>query len=219
VNAVYFSVALPAQIPGSSQVWRYTPSTGNFAFVSQGGLDKNGANASNFSFAASKTNLLALDAGGNLWIGDDPSNTGGTGAGRLWTASAASLATLPAGSPIGGTNLQAIFNLLRGPWLMGFTQSEFDPTFNADGTFTATITATVGGAGVITVSGTWTLSPPIAPQPFANPQGQLTFIDSTGKVLFSANFLETNVDTLIAFMPWTTNLGTPISGALIKATP
>jgi hypothetical protein len=218
VDTVYFAVAGPAQLPGSNQVWRYRPSTGNFTFVSQGGLDKNIANASNFSFAADKTNLLTLDAGGNLWIGDDTSSTGVTGAGRLWTIDAASLATLPAGSPIGGTNLQVIFNVLRGPWLMGFTQSEFEPTFNADGTFTATIVSTVGG-GVSTVSGTWTLTPPVVPQPFGNPQGQLTFTDTNGVVLFSANFLETNVDTLVAFVPWTTNIGTPISGVLSKATP
>ncbi len=107
---------------------------------------------------------------------------------------------------------------LRGPWLMGFTQSEFEPTFNADGTFTATITSTVG-TGLPTVSGTWTLTPPIVPQPFANPQGQLTFTDSNGALLFSANFLQTNADTLIAFQPWTTSLGTPISGVLSKGTP
>lgn len=218
VNAVYFAVAGTPQIPGSSQIWRYTPSTALFAFVSQGGVDKNGKNASNFSFSASKTNLLALDAGGNLWIGDDTSNAGATDAGRLWTISTASLATLPAGSSIGGTNTQAIFNLLRGPWFMGFTQSEFEPTFNPDGTFTATVTSTTGG-GVTTVSGTWTLAPPLRPQPFANPQGQLTFINTNGVVLFSADFLETNADTLVAFMPWTTNLGTPISGVLSKATP
>jgi hypothetical protein len=215
---LYFSIAGPALMPGSSQVWRYSTVTGNFLFISQGGADIHGANASNFSFASSKTNLLALDDSGNLWIGDDTSGTGAVGAGRLWTISAATLAGLPAGSPTGGTNLQVIFNLLRGPWEMGFVGLGFEPTFNADGTFTATITSSTGG-GVTTVSGKWTLGPPISPQPFGNPQGQLTFTDSNGVVLFSANFLETNVDTLVAFMPWTTNLGTPISGVLIKATP
>lgn len=101
---------------------------------------------------------------------------------------------------------------------MGFTQSEFEPTFNADGTFTATITSTVGG-GVTTVSGTWTLTPPKVPQPIANPQGQLTFTDTNGVVLFSADFIELRVDTLVAMVPWTTNIGTPISGVLAKATP
>jgi len=218
VNEVYFAVAGTAQIPGSSQIWRYTPSSGLFAFVSQGGLDKNGLNASNFSFADAKTNLLTLDAGGNLWIGDDTSGTGATGAGRLWTIGAASLATLPAGGSIAGTNVQAIFNLLRGPWLMGFTQSEFEPTFNADGTLTATITSTAGG-GVTTVSGTWTLTPPIKPQPIGNAQAHLTLTDTNGVVLFSADFLELRVDQLVATFPWTTSLGTPISGVLSKATP
>ncbi len=218
VSAVYFAVSESSQTPGASQVWRYTPSNAFFTFVSSGGADRNGANASSFSFAAAKTNLLTLDAAGNLWIGDDPSNTGAAGAGRLWTINSGSLASLPLGSSIGGTNLPAILNVLRGPWFMGFTQSGFEPTFNADGTFTATITSTVG-PGVTTVSGTWTLTPPIVPQPFANPQGQLTFTDSNGVILFSANFLQTNVDTLVAFMPWTTSLGTPISGVLLKGTP
>jgi hypothetical protein len=213
VNAVYFAVAGSSS---ASQVWRYTPSNAFFTFVSSAGADKHGANPSSFNFAAGKTNLLTLDPAGNLWIGDDPSNTGATGAGRLWTIGAASLATLPAGSSTGGTNLQAILNVLRGPWLMGFTQSELEPTFNADGTFTATISSS---AGVTTVSGIWALTPPIVPQPFSNPQGQLTFTDSTGVVLFSANFLQTNLDTLVAFQPWTTSLGTPISGVLTKATP
>ena len=100
---------------------------------------------------------------------------------------------------------------------MGFTQSEFEPTFSADGSFTATITSTTG-AGVTTVSGTSMLASRSCHNP-SNPQGQLTFTDTNGVVLFSANFLETNADTLIAFMPWTTNLGTPISGVLSKGTP
>ncbi len=111
-NAVYFAVAGSSQIPG--QVWRYTPSNAFFTFVSSGGADRNGANASSFSFAAAKTNLLTLDAAGNLWIGDDPSNTGAAGAGRLWTINEGSLTSLPAGSSIGGTNLQAILN--APPW-------------------------------------------------------------------------------------------------------
>jgi hypothetical protein len=84
------------------------------------------------------------------WVGDDSSGTGATGAGRLWTIGAASLATLPGGSSIPGTNVQAIFNLLSGPWTMGFTQLGFEPTFNADGTLTATVTSTTGG-GVTTI--------------------------------------------------------------------
>ena len=217
-NAIYFAVAGSPQNPGTSQVWRYTPSNALFTFVSSGGADRNGANASSFSFAAAKTNLLTLDSAGNLWIGDDPSNTGAAGAGRLWTINAGSLASLSGGSSIAGTNLPAILNSLRGPWVMGFTTSEFEPTFNADGTFTATITSTVGG-GVTTVSGTWTLTPPIVPQPVANPRAQLTLTDSNGVILFSANFFQLNVDMLVAFQPWTTSLGTPISGVLSKATP
>jgi len=215
-GTLFMSVA--GQFPGGSQVWRYTPSNGFFRFVSEGGADRNGANASNFSFAPVKTNLLSLGTNGTLWIGDDPSGTGATGAGRLWTIGASQLAGLSGGSSVAGTNLQLIFNVLRGPWEMSFTTLAFTPTFNADGTFTATIVSTVGG-GVATTSGTWTLTPPLVPQPFSNPQGQLTLTDVNGVVLFSANFLQTNVDTLVAFVPWTTSLGTPISGVLIKATP
>jgi hypothetical protein len=217
VGAVYFAVAGPLQEAGASQIWRYTTSNALFTFVSSGGVDRNGANASSFSFAAGKTNLLTLDASGNLWIGDDPGNTGAAGAGRLWTINSESLAALPVGSPTAGTNLPAIFNVLTGPWLMAFTQSEFKPTFNANGTFTATVTSNAGG--VTTVSGTWTLTPPLFPQPFTNPQGQLTFTDSDGAVLFSAAFLQSNADTLTAFQPWRGTLGTPISGVLSKATP
>ena len=205
VDSVYFAVVGTSQIPGSSQIWRYTPSDGIFTFVSQGGVDKNGANASNFSFVASKTNLLTLDAGGNLWIGDDTSSASSIGAGRLWTISSDSLATLQGGSSTAGTNMQAILNLLRGPWFMGFTQSSFVPTFNADGTFTATITST-GDGGLTTDSGTWTLTPPNVIQPFTNPQAHLALTDSNGVVLFSSDFLLLNADMLVAGMPWTGSL-------------
>ncbi len=207
-GTVYFSVA--GTFSGGSQVWRYVPSTQLYTFVSQMGADRNGANASNFSFVPAKTNLLALDSNGTLWIGDDPSNATATGAGRLWTISSAALATLPAGNSIGGTNLQTIFNALNGPWFMGFTTNNFTITFFADGTFTS-----VGP----TDSGTWTLAPPNVVQSVGNPQGHLTFTDAQGIVLFSADFLMINVDTLQAEQPWTSNLGTPISGVLIKQTP
>jgi len=47
--------------------------------VTQGGTDKNGSNASHFSFVAGKTNLLIFDGGGNFWIGDDTSNAAAVG--------------------------------------------------------------------------------------------------------------------------------------------
>jgi hypothetical protein len=212
---VYFAVA--GSFSGGSQVWRYTPSTQLYAFVSQGGADRNGANAANFSFVSAKTNLLQLDANGTLWIGDDPSNAAVTGAGRLWTLSAAALATLPAGSSIGGTNLQSIFNVLSGPWFMGFTTQGFTITFFSDGTFSATIVPNAGG--IITDSGTWTLTPPNHVMFLGNAQGHLTFTDNQGTVLFSADFLMLRLDTLQAEQPWVSGLGTPISGTLIKQTP
>jgi hypothetical protein len=216
VDTVYFAVAGAPQTPGGSQIWRYTPSNGFFTFVSQGGVDKNGANASDFSFVAGKTNLLALDAGGTLWIGDDSSNATAVGAGRLWTITATALATIQGGSTIGGTNTQAIFNLLRGPWFMGFTQLGFTPTFNPDGTFTATIVPNAGG--FTTDSGTWTLTPPSVVQPIGNAQAHLTLTDTNGVVLFSADFFMLRVDQLVAEFPWTGSLGTPISGVLLKQT-
>lgn len=92
VGNVYFAVA--GTFSGGSQVWRYLPSTQLYTFVSMSGAARTGANASNFSFVSATTNLLDLDANSNLWIGDDASNATVTGAGRLWTISAAALATL-----------------------------------------------------------------------------------------------------------------------------
>jgi hypothetical protein len=158
---VYFSVAGNPQIPGSSQVWRLTLSTsqGLYTFVAQGGADRNGANASNFSINASRTNLLTLDASGNLWIGDDASDAGAAGAGRIWTVPAASLAALTGGNIVAGTNVQEIFNVLHGPWFVSLSTpqvtTQFVPTFNADGTFTAQLTPTSPAGPFATDSGTW----------------------------------------------------------------
>jgi hypothetical protein len=217
--SVFFSVAGSAQIPGSSQVWRYTPSTGLYSFVAQGGADRNGANASNFSFVAGKTNLLALDPGGNLWIGDDTSNAAIQGAGRLWTISAAALAGLPPGNTIGGTNVQAIFNVLRGPWLFSFLPSgQFEPTFNADGSFTATIMNN-SGVPIGTDSGTWVLTPPNTVQPLGNAQAHLTFTDSAGTVLLSADILMFTVDRIGSFTASTGSLNAPFEWVAVKAAP
>lgn len=212
---VYFAVA--GTFSGGSQVWRYAPSSQLFTFVSLGGADRNGANAASFSFVSAKTNLLDLDANGNLWIGDDASNASVTGAGRLWTIPAAALATLPAGSSIGGTNLQTIFNALNGPWFMGFDTLGFTVTFFSDGTFTATIAPNAGAA--TTDAGRWTLTPPNNVMSVGNAQGHLALTNTQGVVLFSADFLMINVDTLQAEQPWVSNLGTPISGTLLKQTP
>ena len=146
----------------------------------------------------------------------DTSNATAIGAGRLWTISAAALATIQGGATVGGTNTQAIFNLLRGPWFMGFTQLGFTPTFNPDGTFTATIVTNVGA--VTTDSGIWTLTPPKVVQPIGNAQAHLTLTDANGVVLLSADFFMLRVDQLVAEFPWTGSLGTPISGVLLKQT-
>ncbi len=188
VGAVYFAVS------GYNQVWRYTPSNALFAFVAQGGTDRNGNNASNFSFVPGKCNLLTLDPSGNMWIGDDTSNGTNVGAGRLWTVSTPALSSITGGNFTAGTDLQAILNTLHGPWESLIGNNIFTATFNADGTFTSTL---LSPAGVITTdAGTWTLTPPIVLSSFGNPQGQLTLTDSQGIVLLTGNTLLLTVDQL-----------------------
>lgn len=83
----------------------------------------------------------------------------------------------------------------------------FTPTFNADGTFTATIQSP---SGVIsTDAGTWTLTPPVVLSSFSNPQGHLTLTDAQGNVLLSGDVLLLNPDQLV-FPSATTSLE-PIS--------
>ncbi len=225
VDGLYFAVAGNPSIPGSSQVWRLSMSTGLYTFVAQGGADRNGTNASNFSFVAGKTNLLTLDAGGNLWIGDDTSNATAVGAGRLWTVASASLAALTGGNSIAGTNVQAIFNVLRGPWFVSLTSSsnvttQFLPTFNADGTFTATITTVTAVSTVVTSdSGTWLLTPPNVVQPFGNAQGHLSFTNAQGVVLFSNDILLLTVDTFTSDTTGTGSLGAPFGATWQKFAP
>ena len=188
-GSVYFTVST------YNQVWRYTPTTGLFAFVAQGGADRNGNNAASFSFVPAKCNLLAMDPGGNLWLGDDISNATAAGAGRLWTISSSALSSITGGNFTAGTDTQAILSTLRGPWSGLVANTIFTPSFNADGTFTATIQTS---PGVITTdSGTWTLTPPVTLSPFANPQGHLTLMDSQGKILISGDVLLFNPDQFV----------------------
>ncbi len=221
---LYFSVAGNAAIPGSSQVWRLSMTTGLYTFVAQGGADRTGANASNFSFVAAKTNLLNIDATGTLWIGDDTSNATATGAGRLWTVSASTLAGLSGGSSVAGTNVQAIFNVLRGPWIVTLitpsgTQTSFVPTFNADGTFTATLTPLTPPGAPTNDSGTWLLTPPKVVQPFGNAQAHLSFTDSAGVVLFSNDVLLLTVDSLTSLTTGTGSLGAQFGATWAKFGP
>ena len=213
VGSLYFAVAGNPLSPGSNQIWRMLISNGTFTFVAMGGVDRNGANASNFSFAAAKTNLLTLDAGGNLWIGDDTSNAAAIGAGRLWTIPASALGSLT-GSSSGGTNVQAIFNVLHGPWIATLTNTatsvttQFVPSFNPDGTFTGVLTTTSSNPVVVTTdSGAWTLTAPNRTQPFANPQAHLTITDSAGTVLFSNDVLLETVDTFTSLTSGPGSLG------------
>ena len=197
-DTVYFAVG------AYNQVWRYAPATGLFSFI-----------ASNFSFVAAKSNLLTLDETGALWIGDDPSGGAVIGAGRVWTVSPADLATVTGGNFTAGTNLQQILNVLRGPWLTLIGNTTFIPTFNVDGTFTATIQLPDGT--ITTDAGTWTLTPPVTLAPFANPQGQLTLTDSHGAVLLSGTVLFINVDQLV-MEPAVSSLTTAPSIAILPIT-
>ncbi len=198
IDTVYFSVGT------FNQVWRYTPAAGLFTFI-----------ASNFSFVPAKSNLLTLDAGGTLWIGDDPSNGTAAGAGRIWTVAPAVLSSVTGGNFIAGTNLQEILNALRGPWQTLIDNTILVATFNADGTFTATIQ--LPGGTITTDAGTWTLTPPVTLAPVGNPQGQLTLIDAQGAVLLSGTALLIRVDQ-IALEPGASSLSNAPSIALLVLT-
>lgn len=102
---------------------------------------------------------------------------------------------LSSGSGTTASGLPAIAAVLQGPWQTLVVDTLFTPTFNVDGTFTATIQPSAGG--ITTDSGTWTLTPPVAPSGFSNPQGHLTLTDTLGTVLLSGDVLLTNPDQLI----------------------
>ena len=92
-------------------------------------------------------------------------------------------------------NTQAISNVLNGPWQTLVVDTLFTPTFNANGTFTATIQSP---AGVITTdSGTWALKPPAVPSGFTNPQGNLALTNTKGSLLLSGDVLLSNPDRLL----------------------
>jgi hypothetical protein len=225
---LYFAVAGNPLLPGSSQVWRISLTSGLYQFVAQGGADRNGANASNFTFVAGKTNLLALDAAGNLLIGDDTGNATAVGAGRLWTVSAGALAGITGGSSVAGTNVQAIFSLLNEPWFVQLfninnsVTTDFQPNFsNANLTFTATEQEVSPVTGpVTTTSGTWTLAPPdrlLAPS--GNPQAHLTLTDAQGVVLFSNDIALLRVDQFTSFAIGTGSLGANFEATWTKFAP
>ena len=74
-SKVYFSV--------KGSVFRYTPADQRVVNVANG-----------FLFVDGHTNSLTVDAFGNLWIGDDPSDGAFNFSGRLWRIPAARLATV-----------------------------------------------------------------------------------------------------------------------------
>src|SRR5262249_12711244 len=150
-------------------------------------------------------------------------------AGRLWTVSAAAIAGLTGSSFIAGTNIEAIFGLLRGPWAVTLqnilispnTTVFFVPTFdNTNLTFTATITPTSPAGPAATDPGTWTLSPPerFAAAP-GNPQAHLTITDAQGVVLFSNDIFLENVDMFASVTTGTGSLGAPFGATWIKFAP
>jgi hypothetical protein len=75
-SRLYFSAA--------GTVFRFTPATNSVVTVSAG-----------FLFVDGHTNTLSLDAFGNLWVGDDPTDGALNFSGRLWRIPAARLSTLP----------------------------------------------------------------------------------------------------------------------------
>lgn len=72
---LYFSV--------NGSVYRYTPGDGRVVPVANG-----------FLFVNGHTNMLSLDAFGNLWIGDDPGDGAFNFSGRLWRIPAGRLASI-----------------------------------------------------------------------------------------------------------------------------
>jgi len=78
-----------------SGVWRYTIATGAMALVSTGGSDPNTGVPLAFAFVGGNTNLIQVDAAGDLWIGDDVSDGTFNFSGRIWEIDAATLATVP----------------------------------------------------------------------------------------------------------------------------
>jgi hypothetical protein len=76
-------------------VWRYTLANGAMTQVSTGGNDPNTGAPLTFAFVGGHTNLLQVDAIGNLWIGDDTSDGTFNFTGRIWSISAGALAQIP----------------------------------------------------------------------------------------------------------------------------
>src|ERR1017187_1006090 len=135
-----------------------------------------------------KTSFYSLPGllGVNLHDEVTVSNTGGDTCYRL---------IFGAGGIASGANTQAIANVLRGPWQRLVADTLFTPTFNADGTFTATIQSP---SGVITTdSGTCALTPPVVPSGFSNPEGHLMLTNTQGTVLLSGDVLLINPDQLV----------------------
>jgi hypothetical protein len=114
---------------------------------------------------------------------------------------------LSAAGGSGITGVQAIGNVLHGPWEALVVNVVFTPTFNADGTLAATIQPSSGG--ITTDSGGWALKPPLVPSGFANPEANLTLTNTLGAVLLSGDVLLLNPDQLV-FLSATTTLE-PIS--------
>ena len=183
-NDLYFAVGGTV-----NQVWHYTQSSGALAEVATGGVDRNGTNGAAFSFVSAKSNMLNVDPSGNLWIGDDTSNGALAGTGRIWTISAAQLAS------VGGGVVPpdpAVVAAIRDNWFVEVGTYFLFATFNPDGTYTATIQAP---DGTITPSaGTYTVTAPLKPLPILNPQGHLALTDNSGTVLIQGDIFFFKVD-------------------------
>ena len=80
----------------------------------------------------------------------------------------------------------AVVAAIRGPWFVDVDNVILTATFNADGTFMATISTP---NGVTSDAGTYTVTGPVKPSPFLNPQGHLSLTNSAGIVLIDGDVL------------------------------
>src|SRR2546426_8816236 len=105
--------------------------------------------------------------------------------GRIWTISSAVLAATAVGGQVAPD--PRVLAVIVGTWQALAGNTIIIPTLNADGTFTITIEPP--GAPFTTDSGTWTLTPPVVPSQFFNPQAHLKLTNSAGVVLIEGDIL------------------------------
>ena len=120
--------------------------------------------------------------------------------------SSVSLTALTKGSTTAGTNVQAIFNVLCGPWFRALGVTQFVPTFNAHGTFHRRhhlpFRRDYHGLGNLAAHG---------------PGCRFSPLET--RVLFSQDILLINVDQFTTLTTGTGSLGAPFESNFVKPTP